>query len=953
MQSKNGYKCLTITALLTQLAVFPSSSFAEQTKKSVTSKMEQQESQQEKIVTGFVGQYFTDNQFKDIAFIQAGEKNTLLDENIVKQDTSLVQSIRWEGTIKPSETGDYILSTSSDENVEIKINGEPVLKKTSMEKALKLEKDNMYSVVIEYQVPKHDKKLQLFWKMNEGEKVSIPEKNILTPNFPKQIQPQGRSIQQQDPNDWDGDKIPNTLEENGYTFKDNAIVPWNDSYSAQGYKKYVSNSQKSRTTADPYTDYEKVTGRMPAATKDEARDPLVAAYPSVGVGMERLLFSRNENVVEGASGTVSKSITETKSYTNTVDIGGSVGFGKDGFSFSVSPKYSHSWTSSTSIDNTESSTWSSQVGINPAERAYLNANVRYHNSGSAPIYELRPTTNFVLQHSGASVTTITAGPNQIGNSLAPGATYPAKGQAPISWDKANEAGTVRPTLNGEQFDKIQSGADPLNLETTQNRGQYGILDESGKLITDASKQWDPIRTDIDAVSGALALNLGKGKESLERRIAAKNSNDPEDKTPEITLKEAIQKAFNAREKNGRLMYTNQEGKDISLDESAVNIVLDENTKREVENQLNQMQEKKVYNIKWKRGMKVTIHVPDKYYDFENANENVWHNAPRYNGGGYTGVYKAMIDPGKTGYSNESLQLKPYTSYTARAYLRTGANKNANATFYIGEGNNVGNGVQMSGDLQGNEWKMVEIAFNTGSNPEYFKNIGVKHNGGNERVVLDDVSLTEWMPTENIEKKHVFEKWVTSAENVESVIFSKIPDSKVRYQLEIDGVFTDIRSDATTDNNGKRTIDLKKFNHGQGIHTDKKINIYAVDEQNNNLKVKVAKFEKVHRFDSWIMGAPPHYHTFVDGVHFKSVNNNQYNLIRDYKVTLTGQISTGGKIQTKTETRPKYELRPDGKIKINFTEYFGHGVKSGVGTGHVQIWAIDYLGEETLVLDKNF
>ncbi|EOQ09146.1 binary toxin-like calcium binding domain-containing protein, partial [Bacillus cereus] len=543
MQLKSIYKCLTITALLAHIAVFPSSSVAEEakTKKSSTPKTEQQQKNQRADV-GLVGYYFVDDQFNESAFVQTGEKGKLLDAKKVKQDTSQIKSIRWEGNIKPSKTGEYILSTSSNKHVTMKINGETIIKQADMEKAMKLEKEKNYSITIEYHVPESGKDLQLFWEMSGEEKVQIPDNNILSPNFSETNQLQSRSGQQQSTSgDFDGDGIPDSLEENGYTFKDAAIVPWKDEYTSQGYKKYTSNSRKAKTSADPYTDFEKVIGRMPEATKREARDPLVAAYPSVGVGMEKFHFSKNENVQEGASGTKTKTVTDTSTTTHSVDIGGSFGWGDKGPSFTFSPKYTHSWSNSTSVANSESDTWSSQIGTNPSEAAYLNANVRYYNGGNAPIYDLRPTSNFVLQNSSESIATITANANTIGNSLGPSATYPAKGQAPISLTQANEAGTIKISVNSETLDKIQEGTETLNIETTQNRGQYGKIDEEGNQIPGG--EWDPIRTNIDAVSGALTLNLGSGKENLERRVAAKDLRDPEDKTPELTIKEAIKKAF--------------------------------------------------------------------------------------------------------------------------------------------------------------------------------------------------------------------------------------------------------------------------------------------------------------------------------------------------------------------------------------------------------------------------
>ncbi|RFB34975.1 hypothetical protein [Brevibacillus laterosporus] len=39
----------------------------------------------------------------------------------------------------------------------------------------------------------------------------------------------------------------------------------------------------------------------------------------------------------------------------------------------------------------------STTEINKGDSAYLNANVRYYNTGSTPIYQVTPTTSFVLQ----------------------------------------------------------------------------------------------------------------------------------------------------------------------------------------------------------------------------------------------------------------------------------------------------------------------------------------------------------------------------------------------------------------------------------------------------------------------------------------------------------------------------------------------------------------------------
>ncbi|MGQ7115177.1 hypothetical protein ACUOFC_58415, partial [Escherichia sp. TWPC-MK] len=59
-----------------------------------------------------------------------------------------------------------------------------------------------------------------------------------------------------------------------------------------------------------------------------------------------------------------------------------------------------------------------------------------------------------------------------------------------------------------------------------------------------------------------------------------------------------------------------------------------------------------------------------------------------------------------------------------------------------------------------------------------------------------------------------------------------------------------------------SINFKDFNNGNSIYAGSQISVYAVDERNDNLKVKVAEHQLreedqikyAHQFDSWIKGA---------------------------------------------------------------------------------------------------
>ncbi|OUB39837.1 Iota toxin protein Ib [Bacillus thuringiensis serovar argentinensis] len=860
MKLKNFYKCLAVTTLLAQFAVLPDTSYAA-TEKANDTNPKTKATTVENHGKGLLGYYFQDNQFSNLAVIQPNTSGKLYFNNKTQKDLFFeerknIQSARWMGYIKPSETAEYQLSTSSDKNVIIQLDGNLIMNQSPTEQHIKLEKDKLYEIKIEYRGESNSLvNLELFWSTPNRKKERISDEHLLSPNFAEKADlPPEKSGKFLIPNvnlfeekqqsnrskrsvettlqDTDRDGIPDDWETGGYTIRNGALTLWDDAYSSQGYKKYVSHPYNARTAADPYTDFQKVSGYMPAATKAEARDPLVAAYPAVGVGMEKLIFSKNENVTEGSTGSKSKSTTNTNGSTNSVEINAGIGITDKGLSFNLSSKYSHSWNRSTAVQETEGETWSKQIGINTDQAAFLNANVRYYNAGTAPIYEVRPTTNFMLRNANQSLATIKAGPNQIGNSLSPGDTYPNKGQGPISLDKANEAGTMKISLNAAQLDSIQSQGEVIDLETTQSSGQYGILDPAtGNLVTDAGKQWDHIRSNIDATSGALIIETGK--ETLERRVAARDVNNPEDKTPEITVGEAIKKAFGAVERDGQLYYTEQDtGKEIPISESAINIVVDKRTQDEFNRQLEQIPNKSVYELTFKRGMNITLHMPFMYYDFESTTG--FHYASLVDNG-HTGKKSAKIPPTTTAHQQAGLNLEPYTSYTIRTWMKSPSTSTHNIGIRLGQGK----GLNQEFQLNGNGWKLVELSFNTGDKPENFYGIAIDNKGGSE-LYFDDLSITKWSATEDLARNHVVSQWNPSQQgSVDGITFSKVPETTVRYQLEIDGKLTGIKTASPVDAQGKRSIKFKDFNTGNRIDAGSNITVYAVDAKNDNLKIKVA------------------------------------------------------------------------------------------------------------------
>ncbi|WP_404520089.1 binary toxin-like calcium binding domain-containing protein [Bacillus sp. RC251] len=98
----------------------------------------------------------------------------------------------------------------------------------------------------------------------------IQSKNLLLPNCSRRnknkiaspLLPQTSLFDSQliddDILDEDDDGIPDDWEINGYTVDRNFVVKWDDSFAEKGYRKYLSDPSRASTTADPYTDLERV-----------------------------------------------------------------------------------------------------------------------------------------------------------------------------------------------------------------------------------------------------------------------------------------------------------------------------------------------------------------------------------------------------------------------------------------------------------------------------------------------------------------------------------------------------------------------------------------------------------------------------------------------------------------------------------------------------------------------
>lgn len=672
MKLQSIYKTFATTALLGQLLTTPLPSLADSTGKSVQ-KTTQNEKQSAAL--GLLGYYFTNQDFTDLSIMQKENGSELkLGKTILKNfkpEKQKIQSVRYVGSIQPSESGDYQFSTSKDEHVAIQIDGKTIMNQKEMEGTISLEKDKIYSIRIEYlpetsDESKQDIDLQLFWKALNGKKEMIPKENLLFPDEKDDHSKEENRLIPTTPVleigpfyssggtattelDTDGDGLPDSWETSGYTVVQEPGKDKNGKGIIHGQKvkwenlleetkkilpQYKSNPNNAHTAGDPYTDLEKALGHMDDGIKIEAYDPRVAAYPAVGVNMEKLIFSENKDITKDTGGSISKSTSSSSTSSHTEEWGESatveVSASLTDFGVKASATLSHSdsTTKSTtaSVENSSGENWSTQVHLNSSQAAFLNPNIRYFNAGTAPMHDVRPTVGLSLGPD--TLATITAQENNIGSVLLPGDTYPAKGQKPMSFKTSDQFSAHPIEVNSSQLKCMQKGL-PLTLEVNQVGGTYKTRSKDGKLISSADNKWESmIKTRIQPATALLSLDTGK--EIVERRVAAKGiintGRQDNAHNPELTLKEAIKIAFHATEdSDGNLSYKDQEGKAIPLNEKAVQMITDEKTRTDIDTQLKNMSgnEKHLYNVKLKQGMKIILKAPYYYDSFSETSKKRW------------------------------------------------------------------------------------------------------------------------------------------------------------------------------------------------------------------------------------------------------------------------------------------------------------------------------------------
>lgn len=702
---------------------------------------------------GLIGYYYQDLDFKELILIEETQGATLnpMSEdfqsinNILDKDISLIV---WKGFIKVESSGTYKIYTNN-KSCFVKV-GDSITQDNDSINSIVLNDNIDYPIYIEKFFDEkislnNLNKINLLYEFNSKEYEFLQE-NMKTPNFSntyldKFIPTKRLSLSQNitlsqninlltlsghDPGDdsildTDNDGIPDDWEVNGYTVINKKVVKWDDSYLEKGLKKYISNPYSAHTANDPYTDYEKTAAYFDKGIVPEARDPLVVAFPSISVSMEKLIVSNNSTISEQHGVSKSKTVTNSVSRTITESITSGASAGVSGVSISASATFSNAITTSNSISDTTSESFTNSLNINLGSSAFLNPNIRYRNHGTCPIYNVQPTASLIVNSE--TVSTIKVQANQIGNFLSPGLSYPKDGLNPLALNTLDQFSSHLISINYDQLKSIDDGK-PILLETDQVDGNYLTIDSNGQTIIEKN-DWNKWMSQIEETSARFVFQ--QNNIMIDRRVVAKDFNDPNDMTPVLTIKEAIVKAFGCNEKDSKIYY-----KDISFDEQDILMIYDKETSNKIQKQLSQNNNLNVFDVNIESKMEILIKVPVLSMSFDDPETNPFLK-PSFDYFGYKIINDANLglngnslcfSPELRRYYNKNFDvyfsggkfkvkaLEKHNKYIATMYLKSKGETNLD--IYIGENNSYKNI-----NIKDDKITKVMIPFTADSDEIYF------------------------------------------------------------------------------------------------------------------------------------------------------------------------------------------------------------------------------------------
>lgn len=672
---KNFVLTICVTFLASNLAnFFPNSNAYAETKPIIVNNIKQNEKNniaepENNSFGSFFGQQFLEPNFKKLAAVSSEN----LDKKIVQQHLDNgIRSVRWKTTFSPNKNGKHTFSLPN--GFEIFVNDKKLANKqidlsSEQKYNLFIDAPNLANVAL-------DNFKTIDFRVADGETNSLDTKFVSeteNKNFTNTSESPARKKRSADLDnpfpysedtfaDSDEDGILDSWETNGYTRIGNKLVQWDEQeHATKGNQKYVSNPYNSHTTGDPFGDYYKALGMLDSLIDKTARNPMVAAVPSLSVIKEKIVLSKNQNVTDSNGGGID--ITNSTNDSTSTTQGNSVKVGvKTGIKASLNPftpvevsgeaSLERTHTDSNTTQNTKSKSetkrtnWSTMFNLNEADTARINANIRYKNYGTAPVYDAKPTVNFVLGNE--TLATVSMQENQIAKTLEPNIMYPKVDKAALSVLAVNNSGSKPLGMNKTQLERFDKGEE-FGLELAQYSGKIGYYNLKGNIKPIFEGEWGHLVGGIYKQTAGFSLDLGNGT-VLERRVAAKDLEDPHDTTAQLTVREALKIAFQAVEnENGDLTVADKtSNKKYLLKEELVELKVDNITEQIALQQIKKDHKiNSFYDTTLHPDMTVHIEVAQAYTDFHNNQNNIFVNLdPLKQNSGKEMVFPSSLKPQK-------------------------------------------------------------------------------------------------------------------------------------------------------------------------------------------------------------------------------------------------------------------------------------------------------------------
>ncbi len=525
---------------------------------------------QQSAPSGMTGVFYSDTQFKNILTVATVESSI--------PSTNGVQALSLTGLYYVAKTGAYSFSTAAQGST-ISIAGQlAFVNGTST--VIQLTAGQLYQVVLTQTsidgVPSIDitdpsgKKLNFL-----PNQFYLPAHDYSTNKITVQKATNGKASLQgttsnnpcSNPSDPQlscaGDGIPNDWKTNGFIAKLVNNVP--QLYKAnptdptqQGYPVYYANyaATNGKTTADYYTDYEKVMGLTPDNINRPV-DPLVAIYPEVIVNIGSVDLQPVASVTHGVTVSHSSAIQILDQLSIAVSLSEQVALSTNPLNETATTSVSTTTTGTWSLTGTTTDTnsWSDTVGINTGNAANATANLNYVNIGNARASNFTPTLSLAI---GPTQTAAYTGVATQQSTITPGEISPA-----IAW---GSNGSIQ--LNQDQVNQWQDTG-IFNIYVNQAASNPSDI-KSGNPTVNSSINWSDLQPQIDNTSAHIILQIPG---VLQDRSVFVYSSSETSVNPnlKLTLRQAFMRAFNATETNGVFTFT-ANNQQYTIAETSLNVV---------------------------------------------------------------------------------------------------------------------------------------------------------------------------------------------------------------------------------------------------------------------------------------------------------------------------------------------------------------------------------------------